>query len=165
MKTKICTKCKQEKNLSGFSLDKYKKSGLTSSCKECRKVQSKQWQFLNPKKYQQSAKNYRLNNPEKVAKSVWNTKLKTKYGITEKEFDSLYTKQNGLCAICGKPEFAKTPQGNIRPLSIDHHHLNKTVRGLLCSKCNCAIGLLDIDNQGGLLLQKAIDYINGNHII
>ena len=35
---KICTKCKVERELSEFDRDKYKKDGLSSSCKECRKA-------------------------------------------------------------------------------------------------------------------------------
>jgi hypothetical protein len=43
--------------------------------------------------------------------------------------------QSGVCAICGG--------GNgDRRLAIDHDHMTGRVRGLLCSACNRAIGLL-----------------------
>ena len=38
---KTCTKCKQEKPLSEFARDKYKKSGFVSQCKECINQRSK----------------------------------------------------------------------------------------------------------------------------
>lgn len=67
-----------------------------------------------------------------------------RHGLTHKEYLELVTKQHGVCAICLKPE--STVHGNskkVQPLSIDHIHASGKVRGLLCSKCNTAVGLLD----------------------
>jgi len=36
METKICVKCKEEKQLTEFAKDKYNKDGLTFRCKKCR---------------------------------------------------------------------------------------------------------------------------------
>ena len=41
-------------------------------------------------------------------------------------------------------------------LDVDHNHDTGEVRGLLCRKCNSAIGLL---NEDPTVLFRAIDYI------
>ena len=58
-----------------------------------------------------------------------------RYGITTAQWDSMYDGQRGRCAICREiPE---------ESLQVDHCHTTKEVRGLLCPKCNRAIGLLN----------------------
>jgi len=83
-----------------------------------------------------------------------NTFLKRRYGITLEKYNELLKKQNGGCAICGaKPK--------TRSLNVDHNHITKQVRGLLCHLCNRALGQLkaDRDNHIG----KKIDrYLNVN---
>ena len=69
----------------------------------------------------------------------------------------MYEQQNGVCAICGKPE-TKVQYGKIQPLTVDHNHETGKVRGLLCFNCNIAIGKLKDDI---VLLEKAIDYLKG----
>lgn len=41
MISKICSKCKEEKSLNYFSLNKSKKSGYSAECKECHKIARK----------------------------------------------------------------------------------------------------------------------------
>ena len=48
--------------------------------------------------------------------------------------------QGDKCAVCGGP-----PNGPGRRFHVDHCHDLNRVRGLLCAKCNTAIGLLDDD--------------------
>jgi hypothetical protein len=86
--------------------------------------------------------------------------LLRKYGITSLEYDAILASQDGACWICGKPP------GKTR-LHVDHEHvkndkkadprLKRTkVRGLLCWKCNNALGKFkdEID-----ILRKAADYL------
>jgi len=61
-----------------------------------------------------------------------------RYGITLAEFETMNEAQNGLCAICDK-------QPNREFLDVDHCHETGKVRGLLCNKCNQALGLLGDD--------------------
>jgi Recombination endonuclease VII len=64
-----------------------------------------------------------------------------RYGITMQEYRRLWLKQEGVCAICHQPE--RTERNNL--LTIDHDHVTGHIRGLLCSHCNRAIGLLQDD--------------------
>lgn len=73
-----------------------------------------------------------------------------RFGITMAEYQALSDAQDGRCAICGA-------QPNGKALAVDHCHSSAKVRGLLCSSCNTAIGLLK-DSPG--LLRKAIDYLS-----
>jgi hypothetical protein len=61
--------------------------------------------------------------------------LKRKFGITLEQYNELFVSQKGLCLGCYRhqSEFR-------RALSVDHNHATRTVRGLLCSNCNFAIG-------------------------
>lgn len=86
--------------------------------------------------------------------------LKRHYGITIEQYEELNTKQSGKCAICGS-----TDSNNSRVSSrlfVDHCHATGAVRGLLCSSCNHAIGLLK-DNT--TLLANAIAYLNSSNDI
>ncbi len=107
------------------------------------------WKKHGPK-VNLSAKAKRLNHPR-----WWLQKLSTRYGLTIEEYDSMFKSQNGVCAICGKPE-SMTVNGKVRRISIDHCHKTGKVRGLLCVECNSAIGKFDDDPN---LIQKAIDYL------
>ena len=95
------------------------------------------------------AKNYRDLHPEIKRKST----LKLKFGLTLADYNVLFIKQKGCCAICGKHQSELT-----RALAIDHNHITNQNRGLLCCPCNTAIGSLGTD-YGIELLQKAIEYI------
>lgn len=79
-----------------------------------------------------------------------------RYQISIEEYKSLFKNQNNLCAICDKPETARM-YGVNKYLAVDHCHKTGKVRGLLCKKCNQAIGLLDENID---LLDKIKIYLN-----
>ena len=60
--------------------------------------------------------------------------------------------QDGKCAICDTNE----PGGRFNTFHIDHCHTTGVVRGLLCSKCNHAIGLL---NDCPTTIRTAANYV------
>jgi len=126
-------------------------------CNGCYKIvankASKDWAKNNKDKVNASARRYKLKNPDKV-KGWYRAKVYRKYGLTVEDFDAQYNKQRGCCAMCGKHSLELS-----RALDIDHNHITNKNRGLLCSTCNLAIGLLKVDEEGINLLQKAIDYI------
>ena len=74
------------------------------------------------------------------------------HGLTIEAHQSLFEAQNGVCAICKLSEGALNPNTGLpRHLSIDHDHrccpgrssCGKCVRGLLCHKCNSALGVIE----------------------
>jgi hypothetical protein len=71
-------------------------------------------------------------------------------GITPSLYDSIERLQGGVCAICG----SVSKSG--RKLAVDHNHATGKVRGLLCLKCNVALGLMS-DNPD--LLISAVSYL------
>lgn len=74
--------------------------------------------------------------------------------ITSEEYEEWYKKQNYRCAICSS---FGCNRRTARKLCVDHCHKTGRVRGLLCHRCNTAIGLLD-DSIDKLL--KAIKYLH-----
>lgn len=54
--------------------------------------------------------------------------------MTPEQWDRMAARQKGQCRIC------KTDPD--RGLVVDHCHVSGKVRGLLCHKCNKALGLL-----------------------
>ena len=138
---KKCSDCKKVKNIICFSKDKSSIGGYSYRCKECAKEHYSKWRASDPTRY----KKYTRNNM-----------LKSKYGINEEWYENKLTEQNNRCAICN--ELSKDLwKGLSCSFAVDHNHVTKQPRGLLCKKCNSAIGQLH-DNV--LLLQKAIEYLN-----
>jgi len=63
MEIKICKKCKEEKNLCEFGNHNSTKDKLRTSCKECRKIESKIYRESNPERIKETAKNWYNRNP------------------------------------------------------------------------------------------------------
>lgn len=81
------------------------------------------------------------------------SKLKRLYGITPEDYYTLFVNQNGQCNICG------IHQAELKNrLDTDHCHITGKVRGLLCHKCNKALGLFKDSSE---ILEKASKYLKG----
>lgn len=83
---------------------------------------------------------------------IFENRIKSEYGITAKQYDDILASQKGVCAICGQPEKVTS----FKRLAIDHCHESNKIRGLLCYRCNTALGKFE-DNTS--LLEKAITYL------
>ncbi len=81
--------------------------------------------------------------------------LRKEYGADIAYERKLLVEQSGLCAICEKPE-ELTRGKNSRRLSLDHDHITKGLRGLLCGNCNMAVGYFCDDPT---LMRKAAAYV------
>jgi hypothetical protein len=166
---KRCSKCGQLKRLDDFSKDNTKSDGLRSSCKWCQKQQEQQKRKKN-KEYQQ--KYYKKNKHKKNRQvkeyrrkhQTWYAreqlkKTAKKYGLTLEEYDQILEDQNGVCAICGKPETELNRYGSINRLSIDHDHDTDKIRGLLCRRCNRVLGSIETNIE---LIPQMIAYLIKN---
>ena len=104
---------------------------------EAHKAANRRFYAKNRDKVRAQSKAYRKRNPD----SHMNTSLKTNYGITIEDKRQMYAAQDGKCGACGKPIafYAES--------FVDHDHSTGKVRGLLCGKCNSALGFLDDSSE------------------
>lgn len=77
------------------------------------------------------------------------------YGLTIDEYNALFEKQHGKCAICGGDGSGSKND----KLYIDHDHNTGRVRGLLCGRCNFALGHFDDDVER---MKQAILYLESS---
>lgn len=78
------------------------------------------------------------------------SRIKAQYGLSEDQHTALYNKQEMSCAIC------RVAHPNKFSMHVDHCHRTGKVRGLLCQKCNQAIGLLRDDQ---MIIAAALEYV------
>ena len=106
----------------------------------------------------------RKNQPKKaISKSERalqqkKARLKLYYGLSLDEADSMLKSQMGLCAnrACGKEISLYGKDGKIASAAVDHCHSSGKVRGIVCSRCNLALGYLDNKN----LVLGLTEYLN-----
>lgn len=149
MSSKVCTLCKLEKSLEEFPRQSNKaKDGRACWCKPCHAAKSKSWRERNPDKAKAAMNSYRKRNPTNHRRSF----LRRTYGLKETDYERLLADQGGRCAICLRVEADCVKKF----LCIDHIKGTTLIRGLLCSQCNSAIGLLNHDPE---LLRLAVAYL------
>jgi hypothetical protein len=78
---------------------------------------------------------------------------KWRYGITDEQFRALITTQDGGCAICHRP-FDEARR--VDKPHVDHDHVTKRLRGILCLHCNSLLGYA---NDNVITLLAAIEYL------
>lgn len=161
---KPCSTCRIEQPLKQFHRHSRSKDGLKGQCKSCVAARTKIYVagLTEPRRPNRSPESisrrrryhttYQLNYNKTPKGKLAHYKflIKKKYGITWDQYQSLLTSQNGLCAICNKGESPK------RRLAIDHCHKTNRVRGLLCIKCNRALGYLCDDPA---IVRSALEYL------
>jgi hypothetical protein len=74
---------------------------------------------------------------------AYQNNLKRNFGLTWEDVEGMLARQGGKCAICGEVLTFRAGRENANPGSVDHNHATGKVRGLLCRKCNAALGMLD----------------------
>ena len=138
--SKYCTKCGKKKNTSSFSKHKGMPDGLMKICRICRQATTKK--YLDNSKID-DLEGFKLHNRI--------NHLKRQYKITIEQYNGMFVKQNGKCAICNKHQ-----QELSRNLAIDHNRETGKIRGLLCDSCNMGIGKF-FENEKWLL--EAANYL------
>lgn len=138
---KYCPRCKEIKKVEEFYKSQYN-NGRCSYCILC----SKEFYKMLNKEKEHTKKYYKRDK-----KKVRNKRLKSKFGITLKEYNKLLKKQKNKCAICGM-----TTEENGKSLAVDHNHMTNKIRELLCNNCNIAIGFINEDIS---IAKKLIKYL------
>lgn len=158
-----CGKCGVAKPLCEYIPSASKKG--SGSCRPCWLAYTREWSRKNPHKSREAYQRWReRRSPEEIretnrvarerAKADGSRRgwiIKSKYGLLPAEFDRLMEEQGGVCAICEKPP----AQG--KHLYVDHDHVTRGVRGLLCQKCNTGIGMFGDDAE---VMRRAVGYID-----
>jgi hypothetical protein len=153
---KKCSKCDTVKPLNEFPRDKRNKDGLYTYCKMCSRAKSLAWKQANPERSREGQRQSRQKNPRVYR----NKQLLWTFGITLEQYEQMEANQNGLCAICRKPETEIHPNSKkLRNFAVDHDHDTGHIRGLLCNSCNRALGLFN-DNPD--ILRSAITYLENS---
>ena len=103
--------------------------------KEVAKKYAAEYRKRNKKKQAAYHKEWVKYNDLTTYKHNWYIRTRfQRYGITKQAFEILLEKQQNSCAIC-RTEFTQDNKPQI-----DHCHIKKHVRGLLCFNCNAGIG-------------------------
>lgn len=114
--TRICSRCGKS--------GKFGSSGgrVRPWCTRCMSAYKAQWKKENPEAH----KAYLLRRV---------------YGISLEQYRDMFNRQEGVCAICKKPEQTVDKRtGFLYDLAVDHCHVTGRVRGLLCQFCNRGLG-------------------------
>jgi hypothetical protein len=161
--TKKCGKCGTVKPVEEFNFQDRRRGTRVSWCKPCWNAYMKEYYQKNRDAIGRHAKEWVEANPERNA--ITKTKYFSRpdirvreharriyrsYGISAEQYYDTLKEQGGVCAICGGVN------GNGKRLHVDHNHATGQIRGLLCNKCNNAVGLLDEDP---LKAQRLILYL------
>ena len=134
---RTCARCHEEKDASEFG-------GVTNPyCRPCHTEYERERRQANG---QQNPEYTRAINLRR-------------YGLTPVQFDEMLASQDNRCAICRTDE----PGGQGWHVDHDHRCCNtrktscgRCIRGILCSRCNIAIGNLRDDE---VIIQAALDYV------
>lgn len=133
----ICVRCFEDKPSEDFGARR-------KDCKPCRNATAKLYYEAN-----KTAILHRQRTYPKYIANFRKHDLKRKFNISLSEYEHIASTQNNLCAICGSVD-------EIR-LAVDHCHNTGIIRGLLCRRCNLALGLVKDSVQ---TLKSMIEYLN-----
>ena len=69
-------------------------------------------------------------------------RLKRRYSMTLEEYKALIERQAGKCQLCARKLTFEIGRSSTRAV-VDHCHKTKAVRGILCQRCNVAVGFYE----------------------
>jgi len=119
--------------------------------KEKYAAKSLAWRLKNPERAKENRRRY--YEEHKQASLDYSTKINRlkKTGVTDEQYQAKLEAQKGLCAICYNT--------CSKQLAADHNHTTGLFRGLLCNRCNRALGYFQDDPN---LLKNAVRYMEEN---
>ena len=95
-KFKKCSKCKEEKSLDCFGLNKNGRYGVGNRCKDCNLIYFKEYYLKNKEKINKYFKEYRSKNKENCKKIVKKYKKKQREQLEDGYIVQLITQNTGL---------------------------------------------------------------------
>lgn len=163
---KMCSKCQTVKKVHEFTKDSKAKDGLDSWCRSCKraynsspaaKAAAQKWYYKGGGKVRKADYQRGVRLPRREAEPYRFQVLRRKYGLSPQDYTKLLEAQGGKCAICGRAD-----PGRGKEWPVDHDHNTGAVRGLLCWKCNSALGMLRDSPE---LCEAAARYLRrGGHL-
>ena len=107
---------------------------------ERRRAAVKRWRIRHLEKQREAEKSKRARRVARMTpteRKTWQRRYNRKaaYGLTQEAYDALFLKQGGLCMVCRDPL-----RDAGRGTHIDHDHVTRRVRGILCRECNLGLG-------------------------
>jgi hypothetical protein len=156
-------KPKETRNCPDCGIDISMRTLRSARCEVCQKKHERKRQGEYRKKVQEKIKRYLEKYQEKKLKKSINFNpihrdkaLKRNYAMTLDDYDRMLNDQEGKCAIC------RVSQLTPRCFYVDHDHKTGKIRGLLCPKCNHALGCLEYINK---YADQIGNYLEKNHPI
>jgi hypothetical protein len=155
--TLLCKKCGERKDKIDFPVHNYSVPMPDGTFRKHHKQRRFCFGCLRSKRIESDSKQdpQELTERRKLASRKFRLK---QYGLTIDQADAMLLSQNHTCKIC-KVKISFDPSGEFLKACVDHCHTTTRVRGLLCGRCNTAIGLLGEDIA---VLQSAADYLSGD---
>jgi hypothetical protein len=162
---KVCKRCGTLKPLTEFYRAADCVDGRRGECRTCFQAKAKarrdadpevleaarartrRWMAENPERYREN--HQRFIDSGGYKRSLRKSHLKAKYGLTLEQYDGMLDRQGGVCAICDEPP-------GDTALHVDHCHDTGRIRGLLCFRCNSALGNLRHDPE---VIGRALEYV------
>jgi hypothetical protein len=131
---KICKGCGLPKSVESFDRHPTMVGGRINFCRRCEQSKALIRNRLNKDKINQQQRERRKKNPCRMK----GYDLKKNYGMSINDWNNMFEKQHGCCAICGKESYQFK-----KPLQVDYNHKSNKVRKLLCVRCNTAVGIIE----------------------
>jgi hypothetical protein len=165
----VCRQCiseigRQKRIDSGLSVYKEKIINEDSmECLCCREVlpmnmfisgivKARKYSYCSKCRNAKNDERRRKNGSEQTRRRRKN--LMQRFKMSVEDYASMLESQDNKCSICGKEYISGSKR-----FAVDHDHSTGLVRGILCSRCNTAIGQFE-DNV--VLLEGAISYLKKN---
>lgn len=141
-----CNRCEIIKPLTEFHKNRRRADRATFYCKACNHEYDQASRERDPVKYATIRR-----------KAAYKHLLRTKFNLTVEQYEAMVADQNGVCAICKRPQNIVTKWTVRSPnLGVDHDHETGKIRGLLCNSCNSGLGNFQDDISR---LTAAVEYL------
>lgn len=148
MDERVCKKCGELKPANEFFRYRDRKGEfrLKARCKVCIRPEKRVHYHNSKEKIMSSRQKYYVKNRDTIRAKVTAKKLGIELEVV------VELRQITSCQVCGRTE-----EEEGRALAIDHCHNTGDVRGVLCSRCNVALGLLSDDIR---TVKNLLDYLS-----